>query len=295
MNNYPQQWQTLQTALGKQRMPHASLLVGPLHCHLNEFVLEVAALLLCANSPDEPCHQCSDCQMVARGEHPDLTWIKPEKDEGSIKIDQIRAVQHSAYLSAQRSTWRLIVIEAADRMNTAAANALLKVLEEPKQKMVFILLAQNLSSMLPTVISRCQMMPFYLPEEMSLANWLFLGEYYAEDTERRELMAQREKMLNELIAVWEHKEHPCVIAAQWTRFQLSNLLWFLYLVYAQLLRLHFYQEERAIEPQLNRLQLLAKPVIIFNQLDKINGLLIKLSHNITINPLLAVEELLLVE
>ena len=98
--------------------------------------------------------------MIERMEHPDVEWIKPEKNGGAIKIDQIRELQNTAYLTPQRARYRLIVIEAADRMNTASANALLKILEEPAQHTVFILIAQQLSTVLPTILSRCQIISF---------------------------------------------------------------------------------------------------------------------------------------
>src|SRR5580704_13323046 len=130
MINHQRQWQKIQSALHRQRIPQAMLFVGPLHCGLSEFTLQVMQLICCQEKMNRPCCKCTECQMIRSMEHPDIQWIKPEKNGGAIKIDQIRELQNSAYLTPQRTAYRVIVIEAADRMNTAAANALLKILEE---------------------------------------------------------------------------------------------------------------------------------------------------------------------
>ena len=295
MINYPAQWNQIKSALVNQRIAQGMLFVGPLHCSLEDFVTKVMQLFFCKKQLKAPCFECIDCQMLHRIEHPDVEWIKPEKNGGSIKIDQIRELQSTAYLTPQRSQYKLIVIEAADRMNTASANALLKILEEPAKHTVFILIAQQLSTVLPTILSRCQIITFSFPEDSYSKNLLILGDHYPHDSERSLIVRQAESILDGLIALLEGKEHPCSLAAQWKQFELGTILWFLYLVYSQLQNMYIDSSVGTgpAKNQLVRLLSLLNPIIIFMQIDKINTLLRKIGHNIHVSHTLVIEDLLL--
>ncbi len=294
VNSHQAQWKKLQTALMHQRFPQSMLFVGPLHCALDSFVKKTAQLLLCKAAIARPCINCLDCRMVEQMEHPDVEWIKPDKSGGAIKVDQIRELQQSAYLTPQRSAYRLIIIEAADRMNTASANALLKVLEEPAEYTVFILVAQQLSTVLPTVLSRCQIMTFSSTEDNATNNLLALGGQYPQESDRAVFFNQVEYILDGLIAIIEGRQHPCFLVPQWTQFELGNFLWFLYLVYSQVQTMHFMA--KAVSgpgvAQLKKLKHLLNPMQIFTQIDKLNTLLRKIGHNMNVNHTLALEDLL---
>ncbi|MGC1182876.1 DNA polymerase III subunit delta' [Legionella sp.] len=294
MNTYKAQWDYLHSAWMKERYPQAMLFVGAFDGKFLDFTTEFIQLIFCKSKEGKPCHDCIDCQMTRRGEHPDVKWIKPEKCGGSIKIDQIRELQNYSYLTPQRAAHRLIIIQSSDRMNTAAANALLKILEEPAKHTLFLLMAQQLSTVLPTVLSRCQILRFSLQTNLSTMNLLSLGHYYTQETQQALIINQAESILEGLIAVIEKKEHPCVIATQWTQFELNTMLWFLYLVYSQVEITRVYPlvlTGPAIK-QLSKLTLLLNPMIIFAQIDKINKLQRKLSQNINVNHTLALEDLL---
>lgn len=293
MNDHNKQWNQLLTAWRNQRLPHALVLVGPGHEALPEFAVRFMQLILCQSKQDEPCLHCLECRMAQQREHPDTVWIKPEKSGGMIKIDQIRDLQQSVYLTAQRAGYRIILIEGADRMNTASANALLKILEEPPVQTIFLLLAQQLSTMLPTVLSRCQVLRFASHQE-SWGQLLKLGENYSQDSEQATVLKQSDALLNDLVALIDGKKHPCALAALWAQYDLNALLWFLYLVCAQVQYLHTgaIKEKNQMSPQFLSLWNLLNPLLIFTQIDKINTLLRKLSHNMNINQTLALEDLL---
>lgn len=295
MMTHQKQWQQIQSAVLHQRIAQSMLFVGPLHCALAGFATRVMQLLLCKQKLNEPCLKCTDCQMIERMEHPDVEWVKPEKNGGAIKVDQIRALQNTAYLTPQRARYRFIVIDAADRMNTASANALLKILEEPAQHTVFILIAQQLSTVLPTILSRCHMISFSSSENSYDTNLLLLGEQYQDESERALIIKQAESILDGLIALLEGREHPCVLAAQWNQFELGTMLWFLYLVYSQVQHMHINTSvtNGPAVNQLVKLLSLLNPVLIFMQIDKINTLLKKISHNMNVNHTLVLEDLLL--
>lgn len=292
---YQTQWNQMQSAWVSDRMPQSMLFVGSFDSAFMDFVKKLTQLIFCKKKENKPCFECADCRMVVHEEHPDVEWVKPEKSSGPIKIDQIRELQNYAYLTPQRSKHRLIVIESADRMNTAAANSLLKILEEPAPQTIFLLLARQLSTLLPTVLSRCQIIRFTSHEDLSVINLLQLAEYYSPESEQVMIVKQSEFILDGLIAVMEQKEHPSVIAAQWNQFEFGALLWFLYLVYAQIQMMQI-NMPAALGPaiqQLNHLMSLLNPIIIFDQIDKLNTLQRKLSHNINVNQILALEDLLL--
>lgn len=292
---YLSQWKRIQLAWQNERMPQAMLFVGSLDCTLINFIQKLSQLIFCKKKETIPCCECTDCQMVLCSEHPDREWIKPEKSGEPIKIDQIRELQNYSYLTPQRANHRLIVIESAERMNISAANSLLKILEEPAQHILFLLVAQQLSTVLPTVLSRCQILHFASYDDLSTTNLLQLGEHYPQESEQSMIIKQSEYILDGLIAVIKEKTHPCVVVSQWSQFELNTLLWFLYLVYSQvqIMQINGATDTGPAIQQLKSLATLLSPILIFAQIDRINTLKRKLSHNINVNLTLALEDLLL--
>lgn len=106
------------------------------------------------------------------GSHPDYHLVRPEKEGRTISVDQIRQCNRLAQESSQLSGYRLIVIEPAEAMNESAANALLKTLEEPAEKCVFVLLTSRINHLLPTIVSRCQQITVAEPSASLVAEWL---------------------------------------------------------------------------------------------------------------------------
>ncbi|RUR12142.1 DNA polymerase III subunit delta' [Legionella sp. km772] len=294
-SNHPSQWRMIQNAFVNKRIPQAFLFVGPLHYCLADFALKITALLHCkALEKTEPCGQCPDCLMTQCMEHPDLHWIKPEKTGSAIKIEQIRELQQGAFLTPQRSSHKIIVMESAERLNSASSNALLKILEEPAENTHFILIAEQLATLLPTILSRCQLVHFSSEKDNSISNLLELASYYPEHSERAVLAKQADSLIAELLSLLDKKQNPCILASQWSQYDLNNLLWFLYLVYSQVLYLNI--NTLAIDSPsyegLMTLKVRLSPLVIFEQIAKINNILKKLSHNINMNQLLVLEDLL---
>ncbi|VEB36187.1 DNA polymerase III, delta' subunit [Legionella sainthelensi] len=291
---YLAQWNQIQLAWQKGRAPQGMLFVGSLDCALSEFIRKLSQFIFCKKE-EKPCGECSDCRMALCSEHPDLKWIKPEKKGGSIKVDAIRELHNYAYLTPQRANHRLIVIESAERMNISAANSLLKILEEPAQHILFLLVAQQLSTVLPTILSRCQIMHFASYVDLSTLNFLQLGARYPQESEQMAIINQAEFVLDGLISVIKEQTHPCIVAAQWSQFEINILLWFLYLVYSQIqiIQINGMINAGRATQQLQSLATLLSPVMIFAQIDRINALQRKLSHNINVNQTLALEDLLL--
>ncbi len=146
----------LQRSLASQRLAHAYLITGPSHIGKTHLALEFAAALNC-NGEEAPCHRCTDCRKTTQGTHPDVQVIEPEG--ARLKIDQIRRLQYDLALSPHEGRRRVCVISQFERATTEAANALLKTLEEPPRHVVLILTATDASLLLPTIVSRCQILP----------------------------------------------------------------------------------------------------------------------------------------
>jgi len=150
----------LQHGLEGGTLAHAYILVGPAHVGKMTLALNLAQALNC-EAPEPPCGQCQSCQKVAAGNHADVQVIglaqNGEAAEAKlISIDQVRDMQHSANLPPFEGKCKVFIIEDAELLSIEAANCLLKTLEEPVAKMVFLLLATNEKLLPETVVSRCQ-------------------------------------------------------------------------------------------------------------------------------------------
>lgn len=148
----------LQNMLASGRMPHALLFTGPAGIGKMLVARILAAALLCAGEASKPCGECLSCQKARQKSHPDLIIVPNEG--GSLKIDQVRGLQQEVALTPYYGKGRVFIIEEAERMTAQAANSLLKLLEEPPAGTVFILTASSPYALLPTIVSRCRIMPF---------------------------------------------------------------------------------------------------------------------------------------
>ena len=144
-------------AVDQGRPAHALLLTGPEHVGKTTLALDLAAGLLClAEDPRaRPCRMCAACHKLEHGNHPDLHRLAPEGGGQQIRVAQVQALAAELALLPLEGRFRVAVLERAQRLNLDAQNALLKTLEEPPAQVVIVLAADDLGSLLPTVISRC--------------------------------------------------------------------------------------------------------------------------------------------
>lgn len=181
----------------RERMPHALLLTGAAGSGKRQFAEVLAAALLCRHVDAQgfACGVCEDCRWLATGNHPDLMRVLPAADleeaaeegdsaEASTKkeksrssqilIDQVRALQSGLEVGAggHSGGLRVVILEPAEAMNTAAANALLKILEEPGKGLVFLMVCHAPKRLLPTIRSRCQVLPFPRPDKAATVAWV---------------------------------------------------------------------------------------------------------------------------
>jgi DNA polymerase-3 subunit delta' len=145
----------LQHSLATGRVAHAYLFTGPPQVGKVKLARALAQALNCTG-PEPPCGHCRSCEKVDKDSHPDIRVIEGEGAGGSLKIDQIRALQREAMLAPYESRYRVYILRRADLASLEAANSLLKILEEPPQHVVLILTAVQPESLPATIASRCQ-------------------------------------------------------------------------------------------------------------------------------------------
>lgn len=149
----------LKRALANQRVSHAYLFVGPQGVGKEATAVQLARALNCLERADDACGECRSCRKYLSGNHPDFKMIRPV--ENSISIEQIRELQKDIVYKPYESRWKIYIIDDADQMTLEAANSLLKTLEEPPHYAVIIMVSDRKDSILPTILSRCQVLPFH--------------------------------------------------------------------------------------------------------------------------------------
>ena len=174
-----------------EHMPHAILLHGPAGVGKLDLANELARWALCQRPGlDGSCGVCDACNWFDQGNHPDFRRVEPVEPEAEdedaaapakkapkkggrvIKVEAIREISEFLSLTAHRGGWRVALIQPAEFMNPAAANALLKTLEEPPARVLLLLVSHQPGRLLPTVVSRCRKVAVPLPEREAALSWL---------------------------------------------------------------------------------------------------------------------------
>lgn len=142
--------------VAKQQLVHAYLFSGPAGVGKMQLALYVAQAVFCQQKEaGKPCLKCPECRRIAENNHPDVVRIIPEGL--SIKVEQIRYLKTEFSKSGVEGKQKIFIIQDADKMTVGAANSLLKFLEEPSGQVTAFLLTSHLNQILPTIISRCQL------------------------------------------------------------------------------------------------------------------------------------------
>ena len=157
----------LSSSLAEEKISHAYLFTGPPGIGKSTLALKLAQALLC-ESKDKPCGECEPCRKTLKGIHPDVYVVdlryqarlreEPEEAQTELRIDTIRSVTQDAGLKPFEARRKILVIPDAQNLTTQAGNALLKTLEEPPAHVVLLLTAADTRLLLPTIVSRCQVL-----------------------------------------------------------------------------------------------------------------------------------------
>jgi DNA polymerase-3 subunit delta' len=158
----------LQRSLERGRLGHGYLFSGGGLGDLELMARQLAKTLNCENPSRsgqggvaiDCCDTCLTCRKIDDGNHPDVQWARPESKSRIISVDQMRDVMRQINLKPTEAAWKVAVIVAADRLNTSAANAFLKTLEEPPAQSVIILTTTEPERILETIESRCLRLSF---------------------------------------------------------------------------------------------------------------------------------------
>ena len=175
---HAEHWARLQRRSQRDALPHALLLCGAAGLGKREFASRFVRALMCTDATGgDACGHCRGCQLVDAGTHPDVVELtfglrKDRTPRTEIVVDQIRELSARLAMRSQLGGWQVATVDPADAMNPAAANALLKTLEEPAAQTMLILLADAPWRLPPTIRSRCQRIEFQLPDPSVALAWL---------------------------------------------------------------------------------------------------------------------------
>ena len=238
------QWQRFLSAVGRDRVPHALLLAGPAGTGIGEFATCMAARLLCEQPLAQgiACGVCRACTLFAAGSHPDLLRVEADPRSGQVRIESVREVIQFLQLSTHYRRHKVALVSAADAMNRAAANSLLKILEEPPPESVLILCANRPGALPVTIRSRCQRILFHSEQGAEAARWLSAalgvdGDRAAELLRRsrgaplRALAAAQEdepdrsaELAEDLVRLRDRKVNPVRVAQKWSGYGAAEVM-----------------------------------------------------------------------
>lgn len=240
-------WSRLQARRQRDALPHALLLCGPQGLGKRDFLRRFVRGLLCQH-PDngDACGRCRSCLLFDAGTHPDYVALsfglrKDGVQRSDIVVDQIRGLSARLATASQFGGWQIASIDPADAMNTAAANALLKTLEEPASQTMLMLVADAPWRMPATIRSRCQRIDFQLPKHDESLAWLQqigvrdpqvalaaaggnpgLARIWSEEGS----LAQRQEVRKDLAALASGRGDAMTMGKRWLEDAPEQRLWF---------------------------------------------------------------------
>ncbi len=264
------QWARFQQARAADRMPHALLLAGPRGTGKGQLAEAIAARLLCEHpDADRACGSCRGCHLLAAGSHPDFRRIMPEEGgSGILRIEPIRDLAEFSQRTSQFNAARVALLSPAEALNRAAANALLKTLEEPPPGMCLILVSHETTRLPATVRSRCQTYRMGLPSRQAATQWLadegieggdrlldLAGgaPLFARALAAEEGLARHQALADDLCGVLEGHQDPVERAAHWQTTGATELARMMQRLTVRIARAHVTGGADRPEPAIKRL------------------------------------------
>lgn len=209
LRNSQKQWQFLKRSFELGRVAHAYLFYGGTLQNKKEIALDFIKMINC-QSEKKPCNSCRSCLEIEKNVFPDFFLLEPE--EGEIKITKIRELQSKLSFRSYSSLYKAVFIDQAHSLNWEAQSALLKFLEEPKGRTVFILSTDYPERLLPTIVSRTEKFRLYSPtekasftkeeEEEIIELSSMFKKSLAERFSYAKKLAEGQKNLNKILPVW---------------------------------------------------------------------------------------------
>lgn len=236
-------WENFSNARIQNHLPHALLITGAKGTGKELFSDRVVKSLLCTQLINsEACNQCTSCKTYNSNANPDYLEVSLLEGKQQITVDQIR--QLSQFLNFTRSFegYRVVLIRSIEKMNRNAANSLLKSLEEPTGNTIIILISDNISSVLPTIKSRCQKLFLPQPSREIALSWLQEANKNNKKTDLKELLElsngspigaldipenmllEKKDFSDDIFSVLNGKKSIIEIAKKWEKYDLDTLL-----------------------------------------------------------------------
>jgi len=240
-----QNWDQLCNYRMQSRVPQALLISGNKglgkQCLANQFAFS----LLCSKPQDSglSCGHCHSCLLLNAETHPDFIQIRPDEPGKAITIGQIRSLVTRLTLKPQFESYRVVIVNPADLMNNAAANAFLKCLEEPTERTVILLITGKPAHLPATIVSRCQKLAVAKPGKEMVSTWL-KQQAVQDNSELLFGLAQGAPLLaldyandgtltlrNDCFKAWmdiaKQRRHPAIIAEDWHKLPESPLIFWI--------------------------------------------------------------------
>lgn len=179
----------LQRSMQHRRNRHAYLITGMPNIGKHELALSFAMTLNCTHEDEtvRPCRECRSCRLTYSGNHPDLIYAEHDEKSHALKIDAIRDVMRVLALKPYDSRYRIALFDDFDMARPQAQDALLKTLEEPPSHAVLLLMAPSTENIMPTITSRCQIIPLRPVPSATIEDFLTI---HGADPERAQLLAR---------------------------------------------------------------------------------------------------------
>ena len=152
--------QYLQNIIENNALNHAYLFYGPDNLGKSLIVDYFIKSIYCASQTSIPCNACLNCRQIQKQIHPDIIYLNKQEDKKNISVEQVRQTRSKAQLSTFLNSHKVILIPQADQLSLAASNALLKVLEEPTKRTIFVFISAGLKNIPATILSRLQLIKF---------------------------------------------------------------------------------------------------------------------------------------
>ncbi|WP_155922205.1 DNA polymerase III subunit delta' [Bacillus sp. EB01] len=308
----------IKNSFQKERVAHAYLFEGMHGTGKRDTAILLAKALFCENLHEryKPCESCLNCKRITSGNHPDLHLVEP--DGLSIKKQQIKDLQEEFSKKGMESSRKVYMVIDAEKMSVSAANSLLKFLEEPGADTVAILLTENPQRILPTILSRCQIIAFHPlkpdffikkliengvdPNSAHLLAQMTNNVHEAMDLNVQDWFAHAQLVVVKLYEVLKKKPLEAMVALQGEWFvhfkekeQIDRGLDLLLLVFRDLLYIQLGKQEQIVfRREAARLQQLALHTRMSSLPDQMAAVLeAKRKLQANMNPQLLMEQLVL--
>lgn len=305
-------WRRLHAYIESGSIPQALLIDGTAGLGKMRLAQAFAQRLLCRRQDEFACGECPACQLFAARTHPDFILVEPEEAGKPITVDAIRSLIAVLSLKPQYNGRRVVVLAPAQQMNAAAANSLLKTLEEPDEHTLMLLLTESPAALPATILSRCQRLDIAIPAREAALAWLSernLAEQAqvllslaqgaplrAQALSGEGIIAKRGEFFMAWCDILRRGDEPVAIAEKWAGFSCETLTdwmisWVMDLIRVGVVphgpRLDNPDLEESLQALSGRLNLQQ----IYGFLDRLNGAKRSLAGQV--NRQLALEELLI--